>query len=231
MPKEGQNVSRHTGCLGISDVGRTSPAVPGRQSAAHFTKPGPFADPCQRHTAMIHDCGQGRHCRLQGQACSAPCRINHAPCGPDRRKSGRRVVAEGANSQGRNRHVRPATREAWHESSCGAATMHDRIQGALGAFGHCWSPCARLRKCSKCMRSLSHCLACTTTILLLDACCNRQMQYSPRGLKSTCETRAKGQALLMQMRILAFPGLCYPTFFSAKGMPQTGCSPEHPQGS
>ena len=59
-------------CLGISDVGRTSPAVPGRQSAAHFTKPGPFAGPCQRHTAMIHDYGQGRHCRLQGRPAMPP---------------------------------------------------------------------------------------------------------------------------------------------------------------
>ena len=214
-------------CLGISGVGHTSPAVPGRQSAAHFTKPGPFCRPLSMPHGYDTRLRAGRHRRLQGRPAMPPAASITLPVARTKESSGRRVVAEGANSQGQNCHVRPTTRSAWHASSRETATMHDRIQGALGAFGHCWSPCAWLRKCSKCMRSLSHCLACTTTILLLDACCNRQMQYSPRGLKSTCETGAKRQALLMQMRILASPRISFPTFSAAGKRSQTGCSPEH----
>ena len=69
--------------------------------------------------------------------------------------------------------------------------------------------------------------ACTTTILLLDACCNRQMQYSPRGLKKFMQdTRQKTGAAGAN----AYSGISrngYPAFSTAGRRPPTDCSPEH----
>ena len=72
-------------CLGISDLGRTSPAVPGRQCASHFTKPVPLRRPLATPHGYDTRLRAGYALQAALQACRAPCHIKHAPCGRHQR--------------------------------------------------------------------------------------------------------------------------------------------------
>ena len=207
MPNEGQKVLWCTDALGVGDLGRTSPRRPPERNLFHtFTKARPLSPPHGYDTQL-----QAANA-VQAATAGLPRPLPHQSCvlWPGPGKSGQHIAAEGQKVKDETLSDLPC---AWH----GVRQSRDSNHARVGSPQCIWLLLGSTRAAEKALKVNGQPLtpsARTTTILPPDACCNRQTQYSPRGLESTCKTRAKGQALLVQMRLLAFPGIASHTLCS-----------------